>query len=155
MVVPRTFLRVNGKHQHQDAQRILAPFHINDVCIRPVEQFLGDTGHRCAAECAHLIIPFPEAALYLPAVAVDDKTRTEEGQFLLDAANVLLTQINFKFGKEGQDPLFHRAHMIPHGIQNMKAVAPGKLSLHAKNHISLFTVNIIAVKPGEKALFKE
>ena len=80
--VPRALLRVDGQHHHQRVQGILLLCHVDDVGIRPAEQFLGHRGHLLSRRVHNGVVPFHEAALHPPAVEVQRERRPQEREFL-------------------------------------------------------------------------
>ena len=120
-----------------------------------MEQLLGDGGHQRPARLRYLIVPFHEAALNLPAVAVNVESRSEEGKRLLDTADVHVVFVQLEFGQQRQHPLLHGADVVSGGVKDVEAMAPREFALHGVDRVPFLVINVIAVEPREKPLLEE
>ena len=120
-----------------------------------MEQLLGDGGHQRPARLRYLIVPFHEAALNLPAVAVNVEFRGEKSKCLLDTADIHIVFVQLEFGQQRQHPLLHGADVVPGGVKDVEAMAPGELALHGVDRLPRLVINVIAVEPREKPLLEK
>ena len=67
----------------------------------------------------------------------------------MDAAHVLLPDIQLELRQKGQNHLLDRADMPTLGIEDMELMSPGGLPLHREHRPPAFIVYIITVEPGE------
>ena len=91
----------------------------------------------------------------MPAVKINVERWLEKGKFLFNAANIAAAHIQLKFRQKGENPFLYRAELCAVGAENFKAVPPRKLTLYYLKRVARFVINIVAVKPGKKALFKK
>ena len=120
-----------------------------------MEQLLGDGGHQRPARLRYLIVPFHEAALNLPAVAVNVEFRGKKSKCLLDTADIFIIFVQLEFGQQRQHPLLHRADVVPGGVKDVEAMAPGEFALHGVDRLPRLVINVIAVEPREKPLLEK
>lgn len=156
MVIPRAFLRIDRKHDHQRAEGISWVGDLNGVCIGPIPKFLGDMRHGMPAGGKDVIVPFPKAALNTPAIAVDMVAGPEKRQLSAQAPHIIiLTCVELKLGHPCKYLFFDAANRAARRIKDSQAMPPGKLTLDHKQGIPIFIVNIIAVEPGEHPLLEK
>ena len=156
MVIPRAFLRIDRKHDHQRAEGISWVGNLNGVCIGPIPKLLGDMRHGMSAGGKDVIVPFPKAAFNAPAIAVDMVAGPEKRQFSAQAPHIIiLTCVELKLGHPCKYLFFDAANRAACRIKDSQAMPPGKLTLDHKQGIPIFIVNIIAVEPGEHPLLEK
>ena len=121
-----------------------------------MEQLLGDRCHLPVLGVQNGIVPLHEAALYPPALAVQGKRRSQEGEFLADGADALFADVQVKLGQERKYLLLHGGDVLPHGIEDVQAVSPRQLALHRKGHCAavVHVIDVVAVKPGKHPLLE-
>ena len=91
----------------------------------------------------------------MPSVEIDIESGLEKGEFLADAADIIVSEIDFKLRKKGKNPFPDRSDFVSEAVENFEAVSPGKLTFDSINGFSAFIINIIAVEPAEKSLFEQ
>ena len=156
MVIPRAFLCIDRKHDHQCAEGISWVGNLNGVCIGPIPKLLGDMRHGMPAGGKDVIVPFPKAALNTPAIAVDMVAGPEKRQLSAQAPHIIiLTCVELKLGHPCKYLFFDAANRAARRIKDSQAMPPGKLTLDHKQGIPIFIVNIIAVEPGEHPLLEK
>ena len=156
MVIPRAFLCIDRKHDHQRAEGISWVGNLNGVCIGPIPKLLGDMRHGMSAGGKDVIVPFPKAALNAPAIAVDMVAGPEKRQLPAQAPHIIiLTCVKLKFGQPCKYLFFDAANRAARRIKDSQAMPLGKLTLDHKQGIPIFIVNIIAVEPGEHPLLEK
>ena len=156
MVIPRAFLCIDRKHDHQRTEGISWVGNLNGVCISPIPKLLGDMRHGMPAEGKDVIVPFPKAALNAPAIAVDMVAGPEKRQLSAQAPHIIiLTCVELKLGHPCKYLFFDAASRAARRIKDSQAMPPGKLTLDHKQGIPIFIVNIIAVEPGEHPLLEK
>ena len=156
MVIPRAFLCIDRKHDHQRAEGISWVGNLNGVCIGPIPKLLGDMRHGMPAGGKDVIVPFPKAALNVPAIAVDMVAGPEKRQLSAQAPHIIiLTCVELKLGHPCKYLFFDAANRAARRIKDSQAMPPGKLTLDHKQGIPIFIVNIIAVEPGEHPLLEK
>ena len=156
MVIPRAFLCIDRKHDHQRAEGISWVGNLNGVCIGPIPKLLGDMRHGMPAGGKDVIVPFPKAALNTPAIAVDMVAGPEKRQLSAQAPHIIiLTCVELKLGHPCKYLFFDAANRAARRIKDSQAMPPGKLTLDHKQGIPIFIVNIIAVEPGEHPLLEK
>lgn len=156
MVIPRAFLRIDRKHDHQRAEGISWVGNLNGVCIGPIPKFLSDMRHGMPAGGKDVIVPFPKAALNTPAIAVDMVAGPEKRQLSAQAPHIIiLTCVELKLGHPCKYLFFDATNRTARRIKDSQAMSPGKLTLDHKQGIPMFIVNIIAVEPGEHPLLEK
>ena len=72
----------------------------------------------------------------------------------MNAAHILVMDVQLKLGQQGEHLFLHGADMLPAGIQNVEAVTPGELALHGIDGSAVLVINIVAVKPRKQALLE-
>ena len=156
MVIPRAFLCIDRKHDHQRAEGISWVGDLNGVCIGPIPKFLSDMRHGMPAGGKDVIVPFPKAALNTPAIAVDMVAGPEKRHLSAQAPHIIiLTCVELKLGHPCKYLFFDAANRAARRIKDSQAMPPGKLTLDHKQGIPIFIVNIIAVEPGEHPLLEK
>ena len=156
MVIPRAFLCIDRKHDHQCAEGISWVGNLNGVCIGPIPKLLSDMRHGMPAGGKDVIVPFPKAAFNAPAIAVDMVAGPEKRQLSAQAPHIIiLTCVELKLGHPCKYLFFNAANRAAHRIKDSQAMPPGKLTLDHKQGIPIFIINIIAVKPGEHPLLEK
>ena len=156
MVIPRAFLCIDRKHDHQRAEGISWVGNLNGVCIGPIPKLLGDMRHGMSAGGKDVIVPFPKAALNTPAIAVDMVAGPEKRQLSAQAPHIIiLTCVELKLGHPCKYLFFDAANRAARRIKDSQAMPPGKLTLDHKQGIPIFIINIIAVEPGEHPLLEK
>ena len=156
MVIPRAFLCIDRKHDHQCAEGISWVGNLNGVCIGPIPKLLSDMRHGMPAGGKDVIVPFPKAALNTPAIAVDMVAGPEKRQLSAQAPHIIiLTCVELKLGHPCKYLFFDAANLAARRIKDSQAMPPGKLTLDHKQGIPIFIVNIIAVEPGEHPLLEK
>ena len=156
MVIPRAFLCIDRKHDHQRAEGISWVGNLNGVCIGPIPKLLSDMRHGMPAGGKDVIVPFPKVALNTPAIAVDMVAGPEKRQLSAQAPHIIiLTCVELKLGHPCKYLFFDAANRAARRIKDSQAMPPGKLTLDHKQGIPIFIVNIIAVEPGEHPLLEK
>ena len=156
MVIPRAFLCIDRKHDHQRAEGISWVGNLNGVCIGPILKLLGDMRHGMPVGGKDVIVPFPKAAFNAPAIAVDMVAGPEKRQLSAQAPHIIiLTCVELKLGHPCKYLFFDAANRAACRIKDSQAMPPGKLTLDHKQGIPIFIVNIIAVEPGEHPLLEK
>ena len=156
MVIPRAFLCIDRKHDHQRTEGISWVGNLNGVCIGPIPKLLGDMRHGMPAGGKDVIVPFPKAALNAPAIAVDMVAGPEKRQLSAQAPHIIiLTCVELKLGHPCKYLFFDAANRAARRIKDSQAMPPGKLTLDHKQGIPIFIVNIIAIEPGEHPLLEK
>ena len=153
--VARALLRVDGQRHHQRAQCVVGVIHIDDVCVRHVQQLLADRGHLVAVCASDGVVPLQPFAVDLPAVAVDGKPGGDQRELLADAAHVRIPTIQLKRGQKVEQLLLHGAHVPPLRVQNVQPVAQRQLALHGVAGVAVLVIDVVAVQPGKQALFEQ
>ena len=156
-VIAAAFFGVDSEHEHERAQGILRARNVNGISVGPVEKLLCYDGDRFARWRHDRVVPAPEITLDLPTVEVDIELGLKECKSLCYTADVFIcTGEYLELRLEQRQHLFaHRAYMAAACVQNMQHMPPAELTLHREHASSALIVNIIAVKPREKALLEK
>ena len=119
-----------------------------------MEQLLADRRYQIRPTIQNAVIPLHDGTVDMPAVIIDVVLRLQKGEFLTETAHTDPMLIKLELRQEGQHPLHDHPDLTPTGIINHQLMSPGQLSLHHINRVSRLIIDIIAVKPGKKALLK-
>lgn len=123
MVIPRAFLCIDRKHDHQRAEGISWVGNLNGVCIGPIPKLLGDMRHGMPAGGKDVIVPFPKAAFNAPAITVDVVAGPEKRQLSAQAPHIIiLTCVKLKFGQPCKYLFFDAANRAARRIKDSQAM---------------------------------
>ena len=79
----------------------------------------------------------------------------EQPEFLRDAADMGSAAVEVKLRRQGENALLDRSQLAAGRVENFKTMPPRKLAPDDIHSVACLIVDIVAVEPGKKALFKE